>query len=268
MELHRELHKNDRHAHLRGNLIRDLAISALLKLMRLFEPHCHYYLARSNKFYPFVNPIVGIRASQPCELDPKEVWAFGLDKIQIGMTQLMSREVYQQNIEGAIAELGVFRGFNASVMNHFFPDRKFYLFDTFEGWDPRDLEADEQLGYTTSHYLPFTDTNIELVMSKMFHKENIIVRKGWFPDSAVGLEDETFCFVFLDANLYQPTYEGLHWFYPRLANGGYIVVDLFNWLDYPGAKKAVHDFSREVGISIIPIPNTTGSVVIGKPLIF
>ena len=263
-----ELHKHDRHAHLRGNLLRDLAKSALLKLMRLCEPHCHYYLARSNKFYPFVNPIVGIRASQPCKLDAKEVWAFGLDKIQVGMTQLMSHEVYQQKIEGAVAELGVFRGFNASVMNHFFPDRRLYLFDTFEGLDPRDLEADERLGYNTSHYLEFTDTNIELVMSKMSHKENIIVRKGWFPDSAVGLEDERFCFVFLDANLYQPTYEGLHWFYPRLANGGYIVVDLFNWVDYPGAKKAVHEFSREVGISYVPIPNTTGSVVIGKPLLF
>ena len=52
--------------------------------------------------------------------------------MQLGMTQFMSQEVYRQNIEGAIAELGVFRGFNASVMNHFFPDRKLYLFDTFD----------------------------------------------------------------------------------------------------------------------------------------
>jgi len=250
------------------DLHKNLIKSAVLKLMRLIEPHCQFYLARDNKFYPFVNPIVGIRAPQPCELGPEEVWAYGLDKIQVALTQLMSNEVYQQNIEGAIAELGVFRGFNASVMNHFFPDRKLYLFDTFEGIDPRDLAVDEQLGYNTKNYRrDFGDTNIELVMSKMSHKENIIVRKGWFPDSAVGLEHETFCFVFLDANLYRPMYEGLHWFYPRLANGGYIVVDLFNWDDYPGSKKAVHDFSREVGISYIPIPNRTGSVVIGKPLV-
>jgi O-methyltransferase len=265
MEVHKELHKPDGHAHLRKNFLRDLAKSALLKIMRFIEPHCHYYLARSNKFYPLVNPIVGIRTSQPSKLDPREVWAFGLNKIQIGMTQLMSHEVYEHNIQGAVAELGVFRGFNASALNLFFPDRELYLFDTFAGWDLSDLEADEKLGYETRHYLPFTDTNIELVMAKMPHKENVIVRKGWFPGSAFGLEDETFCYVFLDANLYQPTYEGLHWFYPRLTKGGYIVVDLFNYPDYPGAKKAVLDFSKEVGVSYVPIPDTTGSVVIGKP---
>lgn len=244
-----------------------LVKSVMLKLMRWIEPHCTYYLARDNKFHPFVNPIVGIRAPQPCKLDPDKVWNYGLDKVQVALTQLISNEIYQQNIEGAIAELGVWRGYNASVMNHFFPDRKLYLFDTFEGLDLRDLKEDEQLGYDTSKYRSdFGNTNIEVVMSKMFHKENVIVRKGWFPGSAVGLEQEKFCFVFLDANLYRPMYEGLHWFYPRLANGGYVVVDLFNWDIYPGAKKAVYDFSREVGISYIPIPNRTGSVVIGKPL--
>jgi O-methyltransferase len=248
------------------DLHKTLAKSALLKAMRLFEAHTNYYLARNNQFHPFINPIVGIRTSQPCKLDTAEAWAYGLDKVQHGMTQLMSREVYQQNIEGAIAELGVFRGYNASVMNHFFPDRTFYLFDTFEGFDRRDLKVEERLGYDTNNYDDFSDTNTELILSKLSHKEHIRVRKGWFPDSAVGLEDETFCFVSIDADLYQPIYEGLHWFYPRLANGGYIIVDDFNWSDYPGAKKAVYDFSREVGISYIPIPNTTGSVVIGKPL--
>ena len=130
-----------------------------------------------------------------------------------------------------------------------------------------DLKAEEQLGYSTKNYHDFSNTSIELVMAKMPHKNNIMVRKGWFPESALGLEDETFCFVFIDADLYQPIYEGLHWFYPRLAKGGYIVVDDYNWSDYPGPKKAVHDFSREVGISYIPIPNATSSVVIGKPLI-
>ena len=237
--------------------------------MRLIEPHCDYYLAHSNPFYPFINPVVGIRNPQPCKINPEDVWAFGNDKVQIGLTQLISQEVYQQKIEGAIAEVGVFRGINASVMNHFFPDRRLYLFDTFEGFDPRDLEADKRLGFDTSKYprRTYTNTKTELVMSRMFHKENVTIRKGWFPDSVTGLEDETFCYAFLDANLYQPIYNGLHWFYPRLANGGFIVVDLYNWDEYPGTRKAVCDFSREVGISYIPIPSRTGSVVFGKPLL-
>lgn len=38
-----------------------------------------------------------------------------------------------------------------------------------------------------------------------------------------GIED-SFCFVSLDMDLYKPTYEGLHYFYPRLNHGGYIFI--------------------------------------------
>lgn len=245
-----------------------LVKSAALRLMRWIEPRCPYYLSRDNEYHPFVNPLVGIRAPQPCHLDTEEVWAYGLDKIQVALTQFASQEIYQWNIEGAIAELGVFRGYNASVMNYLFPDRKLYLFDTFKGFDPRDLSEDAQLGYDITKYRrDFGSTSVDAVLSKMFYRHNVIVRKGRFPESSVGLEHERFCFVFLDANLYRPMFEGLHWFYPRLAGGGYIVADLFNWDVYPGAKKAVRDFCRDVGVSYVPIPNRTGSVVIGKPLV-
>ncbi len=221
-------------------------------------------MARGNQFVPFVNPITGVRVAQPCALNAKETWAYGMDKVLHGVVQLISLEVYQQTIKGAVAELGVFRGFTASVLNQFFPDRKLYLFDTFKGFDQRDLNVEEQLGYNTINYEKFNDTNIELVMKKMAHKNNVVIKKGWFPDSVVGVEDETFCFVLIDADLYQPIYEGLHWFYPRLAKGGFILVDDYHWSDYAGAKKAVQDFSNECGISYVPIPNATGSVVFAK----
>ncbi len=249
-------------------IFKNLIKSAMLRVIRLIEPHCDYYLGRSNPFNPFINPIVGVRTPQPCEINAEEVWAFGMDKIQIGLTQLISKEVYQQKLEGAIAEVGVFRGINASVLNYFFPDRRLFLFDTFEGFDPRDIEIENGLGFEVSEYpgRTFTKTNTGLVMSRLSHKENIIIRKGWFPESAIGLEDETFCYVFLDANLYHPIYKGLHWFYERLTSGGYIVVDLYNWEEYPGPKKAVCDFSKEIGINYIPIPDRTGCVVFCKPL--
>jgi O-methyltransferase len=247
-------------------LHKTIAKSGILALMRLVEAHCHYYLARSNRFYPLVNPIIGIRALRPQGCTAAEAWAYGVDKVQHGLTQLISHEISLHGVAGAVAEVGVYRGFNASVMNHFFPDRTLYLFDTFQGFDSRDVAMDAHLGYDTSRYHNFSDTSIDLVISRMPHRENVIVRQGWFPDTAVGLEDETFSFVTLDADLYQPTQEGLRWFYPRLARGGYIVVDDVNWNDYPGVRKAVQEFCMDAGISYIPIPNATGGVVIGKPL--
>jgi hypothetical protein len=139
-----------------------LVKAALLKIMKLIETHSDYSMTRGNEFYPFINPIAGIRTSQPCELNPKDVWAKGMDKVQHGLMQLISHEIYQRNIEGAIAEIGTYQGFSASVMNYFFPDRKIYLFDTFQSFDRRDLEVEEKLGFNSKGYDDFSNTSREL----------------------------------------------------------------------------------------------------------
>lgn len=60
---------------------------------------------------------------------------------------------------------------------------------------------------------------MEDTLSKMPNRENIIVKIGRFPETAKGIED-TFAFVNLDMDLYEPTIGGLRFFYPRMAEGG------------------------------------------------
>lgn len=45
--------------------------------------------------------------------------------------------------------------------------------------------------------------------------ENVIIKKGFFPDTARNVED-MFCYVHLD--IYQSTIDGLHFFGLRLLN--------------------------------------------------
>ena len=54
-------------------------------------------------------------------------------------------------------------------------------------------------------------------MNKMTVPENCVIRKGLFPDTAVGLE-EKFIFVSIDVDFENSTYEGLKYFYPRLVD--------------------------------------------------
>lgn len=54
-----------------------------------------------------------------------------LDKISILLEE--------KGCQGAVAELGVYRGDFAKVINEAFPDKKLYLFDTFEGFPEEDL---------------------------------------------------------------------------------------------------------------------------------
>jgi O-methyltransferase len=186
-----------------------------------------------------------------------------LDYIKVGTLELCAREIYSKKIGGSVAELGVYKGGFAKYINEAFPDKKLYLFDTFEGFDSKDILAEKNRGFDNSDE-NFSDTSIDIVLDKMKNKDQCIIKKGRFPDTTKDLVDEQFCFVSIDADLYEPIYQGLKFFYSRLTSGGYIIIDDYNNKLYPGAKEAITTFCAEQRISFTPIPDIGGGVVISK----
>lgn len=185
------------------------------------------------------------------------------DYIRNSSLELMAYEIYEKNIEGAVAELGVYRGDFAKLINVAFPDKKLYLFDTFEGFDDRDKDIEKENSFSTAKQ-DFSQTSIELIISKMKYPKNCIIKKGYFPDTAKGL-DEIFAFVSIDTDLYKPIYDGLVYFYQRLSSGGGIFVHDYNNAGYKGAKEAVRTFCNESKINYFPLSDCCGSAVIIKP---
>jgi hypothetical protein len=162
------------------------------------------------------------------------------------------REIVNNNVPGNVAELGVYQGDFAKVINNLFPDKILYLFDTFGGFQQSDLEFDKEKNLSKANATPFKDTNVEFVLSKMPYQTNCKIIKGYFPLSAQGIEDN-FSFVSIDADLFLPIYEGLKYFYPRLSHNGYIFVHDFNNAYFPGARKAVMEFCSNENIGYVPI---------------
>lgn len=163
----------------------------------------------------------------------------------------------ERNIKGNMAEVGVYQGDFAKLFNRYFPEKKLYLFDTFEGFDTeRDKvnDCDKNL---------FKDTSVEFVLQKMTTPEQCIVKKGYFPDTAVDV-DETFSLVSLDCDLYEPILAGLEYFYPRLSKGGYIFVHDFGSYHFEEVKKAVLRYCDENNVSLFPIVDRCLSVIITK----
>lgn len=140
------------------------------------------------------------------------------------------------------------------------PDKRLYLFDTFEGFDGRDKHFKDNVLLNSPG---FNDTCISEVLAKMVSPQNVIIRKGYFPDTLNGLEDK-FCLVSLDADLYLPILKGLEYFYPRLERGGYIFVHDFDSISWPGVKLAVTEYCIQNNISYVPILDRGGSVIITK----
>lgn len=163
-----------------------------------------------------------------------------------------SQMIYVNNTQGAVAEAGVYRGDFSKEINKYFYDRKLYLFDTFEGFVLDDLTNQEKesieknIGY-------LSNTSEQVVLEKLPFKENADIRKGYFPDTAKGIE-EKFVFVNLDLDIYKPTLEGLRFFWPRMQEGCVILVhDYFNEI-FPNIKKCIDDFEKEIGKGIHKVP--------------
>jgi len=179
--------------------------------------------------------------------------------------ELCAKEIYINNIPGAVAEAGVHKGHSARMINRLFCDRKLYLFDTFEGFDTRDIKHDIEQGFSLFNANPedylaarhLSGTDEQYVMSKMAYPNNVIIRKGWFPDTAAELEDE-YCFVSLDMDLYKPIYTGLEYFYPRLNSGGYIFIHDYKseTADWAGCGQAVRDYCNNMKIGYIPVSDS------------
>jgi len=189
-------------------------------------------------------------------------YVFDWDIIRSSSLELVSIEVYDKKIEGNVAEFGVYRGEFAEKINKAFPERKLYLFDTFEGFNEKDVEIETSSKYSKRRH-DFSKTNEEIVLQKMKFRENCIIRKGYFPETANGIEDK-FVFVSIDVDLYQPIYNGLKYFYPRLVKGGYIFVHDYNAQQYTGTKAAVKRYCEEERITFFPLSDLGGSAIIMK----
>ena len=194
--------------------------------------------------------------------DQKQALPVNLDYVRYSTLGLCYEEILKNNVAGSVAELGVYKGDFSKRLNQLFPDRKLYLFDTFSGFDERDISIEHNKGYSDGSQ-DFSNTSIDLVLGKMVAPHNCIIKKGIFPQTIVGIND-TFCFVSLDADLFEPIYQGLKFFYPRLENGGYIFVHDFNNKLYKGARQAVMTYCNENEVGYTPIPDSGGTVIITK----
>lgn len=154
----------------------------------------------------------------------------------------------------SVAEGGVFQGDFAKIINSSFPNSKLFLFDTFEGFTVEDTEVDSSKGFSDSMPGRFSNTDEETVLKKLDYPERVIIKKGYFPETTKGLESEEFFFVNLDFDLYNPTLEGLRFFYPRLVNRGIILIHDYFTQTFHGVAQALRDYEKEIDYELVKLP--------------
>lgn len=191
------------------------------------------------------------------ELSPQQLEN---DYVRLATLELLCRRL--EGISGACAELGVYKGAFARCINALMPNRKLYLFDSFDGFEPG--EAARETG-SEAFLAAHCNTNAERVVRSMPHPDQILTRVGFFPGTAAGLE-ERFCLVSLDADFEETTLEGLRYFWPRMSSGGYVLLHDYHSA-LAGIANAVSRYESELGhkLPAVPLCDIGGSLILCKP---
>ncbi len=170
------------------------------------------------------------------------------------------KQILREAVPGDFAELGVWRGNSAAVLAHFGRrnGRRVFLFDTFSGFDQRDLAGGE-----AAERGLFADTSLDRVKATVGEGAEYI--PGFFPDSITEtVERAQYAFVSLDCDLRAPMAAGLEFFYPRMSPGGMLFLHDYSSGHWPGVTDAVDEFCQRTGERVVLLPDKAGTAVIRK----
>jgi O-methyltransferase len=151
------------------------------------------------------------------------------------------------HLDGDMAELGVYKGGTAYTISQANPHKCLHLFDNFVGGLPHD---DIPEGHHKKGEFACSMDEVETALGSASYW----IHDGYFPDTTKDCpHDQQFCFVHLDADLYQSTKDGIEYFWPRLVKDGIICFDDFLWPHCPGVAKAIKECLPHETIFVNPI---------------
>jgi O-methyltransferase len=169
---------------------------------------------------------------------------------------------YASTLDGDFAECGVYKGGTALLLSRVLKrvdsEKTLHLFDSFEGLPKGTDEKDEW--FRKGQFAVESVESVERLLKDV--GVVIDIRKGWIPDTFVGLQDEQYAFVHVDVDLYQSALDCCRYFYPRLVTGGVMLFDEYGFPAAHGEKEAVDEYFATKSERPIALP--TGQALVLK----
>ena len=151
---------------------------------------------------------------------------------------------------GCVAECGCFRGLSSYILTHYARGR-YRVFDSFEGLSEPGPEDEKHSSSWKGNFACGLEKVREIL------PKHVEFFKGWIPQ-CFPQDEQTYAFVHIDVDLYQPTKDSLLYFWPRMVQKGIIVCDDYNW---KGARQAVDEFCQETGARLKTTENQQAYIV-------
>lgn len=168
------------------------------------------------------------------------------------------------NVPGDTAECGVLAGAMSYLIckaNEVSPHRRtHYLFDSFEGLS---RPGEQDGAYWQAGDLTVHET---VVAANLSGCTNFSLMKGWIPSRFAEVADRKFALVHIDVDLHEPTRDSFAFFYPRMSDGGIILVDDYGSSFCPGATLAVDTLLADKPEKMISLADGGGFLIKGTPV--
>lgn len=196
-------------------------------------------------------------AHKHAELLPLANWHWNLQTVIWAVQQA-------RKLPGDFVELGVFRGHTTAVVAEYLDfqdwDRRWYLYDTFDGI------PDDQLnrGWSRMNDGVYKGTySYEEVRDRFAAYPNIEVVKGRAPEILDEVCPDRIAFLHMDLNSAVAEIACLDHIYDRIVPGGVIVFDDYGWFVSSEQHKAEREWMTARGLMILELP--TGQGLFVKP---
>jgi hypothetical protein len=177
--------------------------------------------------------------------------------------------IVSANLDGGFAETGVWRGGSCMLIAETLlalssPSRRIFLFDTFAGhpqpdadkdvdiWGNRAIDEWQRMTKDGNHgwgYVSLEEVRANLALTG-YPTNNLIFVKGMVEETVRHVPSmDKLALLRLDTDWHDSTRVSLEYLYPRLVNGGVLVIDDYG--HYQGQRMAVDAYLKASGESIL-----------------
>jgi hypothetical protein len=163
--------------------------------------------------------------------------------------------IAKSGLTGDIAECGVFLGGSILGAAHFaahfgLVGRKFYVFDTFQGFPVETIEKDIGGEVQDLSNLTVFNRNFRAVVESNISQSGLdpssfVLVEGLVEDTLPGFTESNLSYLRLDTDYYESTMVELSSLYPRLEKGGVLIVDDYG--HFEGVRLAVDQYFGDLG---------------------
>ncbi|MET7952195.1 TylF/MycF/NovP-related O-methyltransferase [Micromonospora sp. NPDC005324] len=161
------------------------------------------------------------------------------------------RQTIEESVEGALVEVGCYRGAMAlwmrAVLNDFGDSRRqIHVYDSFAGLP---APGDRDSSHLREGELVSTPADVEAT-HVTWNEPSPVIHPGWFADTLPRELPHSIAFGYLDGDFYDSIHVSLTECVPRLSRGGVLIIDDYAdtvlnpkaWDGLPGVKRACDDY--------------------------